>query len=286
MPLPGPLGHEFSGVVAKRGRGLRRFPPGTEVMAVHTAPCRACQLCRQGLYNLCPELPRTMALGAFAQFILLPAHVVRENVFVKPPHLGFQEAAFLEPLSCVLHGMRLVRPRRGQTALVMGAGPIGLLHLLVLRGLGLRVALTALEPQRLRLARRLGAEVVFTPGQEARLWARYPQGLRYVFECTGQARAWQKAPEYAQKGGTVVLFGGLGKGAKVQFLAETIHYHELTLRGSFHFSPQDVREARRLLLEGRIDVRPLISGRYGLQQTEHCLRRLKQGRGIKYVLEP
>ncbi|MDH4233415.1 MAG: alcohol dehydrogenase catalytic domain-containing protein, partial [Nitrospirota bacterium] len=105
IPMPGPFGHEFSGVVAARGKGVRKFNVGDEVMAVHSAPCRSCQFCAKGLFNLCENLMSSKVLGAFSEYILIPKHVVSQNVFKKPDSLGFQEAAFLEPLSCVVHSV-------------------------------------------------------------------------------------------------------------------------------------------------------------------------------------
>jgi len=114
IPMPGVFGHEFSGVVTGVGKGVRRFKEGDAVMAVHTAPCLECIYCKKQLYNLCEKIMHTKVLGAFAEYIVLPSHVVRQNVFHKPKALSFEEAAFLEPLSCVVHSVEPLRIKKGK----------------------------------------------------------------------------------------------------------------------------------------------------------------------------
>ncbi|MDA8387764.1 MAG: alcohol dehydrogenase catalytic domain-containing protein [Nitrospiraceae bacterium] len=285
IPMPGPFGHEFSGTVVDAGSGVRKFRPGDAVMAVHTAPCGKCAYCKKGLYNLCREIMDTKVLGAFGQYVLLPRHIVKTNTFLKPETLSFEEAAFLEPLSCVVHGVERFEAVKGAAALVFGAGPIGLLHLLILKARGLRVAVCALEASRLALAGKLGADCVFRPGEAKKAMREFaPLGADYVLECTGRKEVWQAAPGYARRGGRIMLFGGLEKGALVSWPSHLIHYDELTLMASFHFCPADVRKARSLLVEGKIDVKPLISGQYMLSGARKAFERLARGRGIKYII--
>ncbi|MDA8091864.1 MAG: alcohol dehydrogenase catalytic domain-containing protein [Nitrospiraceae bacterium] len=292
IPMPGPFGHEFSGVVAKAGKGVKKFREGDEVMAVHTAPCLKCPYCKKGLYNLCMNIMDSKVLGAFGQYILLPRRIVLLNTFKKPKTLSFEEAAFLEPLSCVVHGMGrldLNGPAPGgkdETALIFGAGPIGLLHLLLLRARGVRVAVCALESSRLKLSKQLGAEVFFKPEQAREGLSRFaPLGADYVIECTGRKEVWESAPEYARRGGKIMLFGGLKKGSPVVFSSDRIHYDELALMASFHFCPEDVKKAYRLLAGRKLDVSPLISGKYRLQEAEKAFKKLSLGKGIKYVIK-
>jgi L-iditol 2-dehydrogenase len=161
MPMPGVFGHEFSGVVTKVGKGVRRFKEGDAVMAVHTAPCLKCAFCKKRLYNLCEKIMAAKVLGAFAEYILLPPHVVKQNAFYKPRKITFEEAAFLEPLSCVVHSVDLLDIKKGDSVLVIGAGPIGLLHLLLLKRRGAKVAVADIKEERIKIAKKLGADYVF-----------------------------------------------------------------------------------------------------------------------------
>ena len=290
IPMPGPFGHEFSGTVAAAGSGVRKFRPGDAVMAVHTAPCRNCDYCKKGLYNLCRGIMETKVLGAFGQYVLLPRHIVNTNVFLKPKNLSFEEAAFLEPLSCVVHGVdRLLSDQKEKGdllhALIFGAGSIGLMHLMMLKSKGLEVAVCAPRPARLKLAKSLGADYVFKPAEaKTKMKEAAPMGADYVIECTGRKEVWQSAPEYARRGGRIMLFGGIEAGAEVYWPAHMIHYDELTLMASFHFCPSDVKKAQKLLTEERISVKKLISGRYALSSAGKAFEDLARGRGIKYVI--
>ena len=122
----------------RSGRGRDPFKAGDELMAAPTAPCEKCFFCLRGQENLCPQAMEKMVMGAYADFLLLPAHVVARNAFRKPPALAFEEAALLEPLSCVVHAQALARPEAAESVLIVGAGAFGLLHMLALARRGAR----------------------------------------------------------------------------------------------------------------------------------------------------
>ncbi|BCR06322.1 sorbitol dehydrogenase [Desulfuromonas versatilis] len=291
IPLPSPFGHEFSGTVAAVGEGVTAFGPGDAVMAVHTAPCGECFYCRAGQENLCESIMETKVLGAFAEQILLPAHIVARNVFHKPPQLSFEEAAFLEPLACVVYGCTVQPLRPEQTLVIIGAGPIGLLFLLLAKARGVkRVIVTGRREGRLELARRLGAELAINVDREDAipriLQLTEGRGADQVIECTGRPEVWEATLQMVRKGGRVLLFGGCPSGTRVSFDTGRLHYDEITLDGVFHFTPAAVAEARELLVSGAIDVAPLISERLPLGRLEQALQRLQRGEGLKYALIP
>ena len=288
IPMPGPFGHEFSGVVAAKGKSAGRFKVGDAVMSVHSAPCLNCAYCAKGFFNLCENLMSSKVLGAFSEYILIPRHVVSQNVFKKPDSLGFQEAAFLEPLSCVVHSVEPLKITPKDTVLIIGAGPIGLLHLILFKYKGAKVMITGLEQERLETAGKLGADITFHPSETAASVRDFSRGMGvdYVFECTGQPDVWQASVDYVRRGGTVVLFGGCKKGTDVTFSAERLHYDEITLKGIFHFTPQDVKKAFLLLREKRIDVKQLITATCSLKEVQSVFSLLAKGRGIKYAVVP
>lgn len=288
IPMPGVWGHEFSGIVAKAGKGVRRFKAGDEIMAVHTAPCLSCRYCQKKIYNLCEKIMDTKVLGAFAEYILLPPHIVKQNVFHKPRNLTFEEAAFLEPLSCVVHGMESLDIKNSVHALIIGAGSIGLLHLLLLKEKGVAVTVTDKHNNKLRIAKKLGADFVFKPEKIENKIKSITNGIGfdYVFECTGMSEVWEKSVNYVRKGGTVILFGGCKSGTTVTYDTGRLHYDEITLKGTFHYTPTDVKKAYKLLCEGRLGVSRLISGSYPLKQTQKAFNRLIKGAGIKYAIIP
>jgi L-iditol 2-dehydrogenase len=288
IPMPGVFGHEFSGTVAEVGSGVRKFKVGDEIMSVHSAPCLACRYCIKKHYNLCENIMYTKILGAFAEYILLPSHIVKQNVFHKPRELSFEEAAFLEPLSCVVHGMEPLTIRKGDHALIIGAGPIGLLHLLLLKEKGAEVAVTDINAHKLKVAKEIGADSICKPDKMHSKMENSTKriGYDFVFECTGMPEVWAASVNYVRRGGTVLLFGGCKSGTTVTYDAGRLHYDELTLKGTFHYTPSDVKKAHELLSTRKINVSPLITGRYTLRQTQKAFDNLSKGLGIKYAIIP
>ena len=285
IPMPGVFGHEFSGIIAAVGKGVKIFKEGDEIMAVHSAPCLLCRYCKKRLYNLCEKIMDTKVLGAFAEYIILPSHIVRQNVFYKPRKLTFEEAAFLEPLSCVVHGMKTIDIRKGDNALVIGAGPIGLLHLLLLKQKGAKVAVSDINNKRLKISKSFGADFVISSDKTLPPHGK-GIGFDYVFECTGTPEVWEKSVNYVRKGGTVILFGGCKSGTKVTYDTGRLHYDEISLKGVFHYTPTDVKKAYKLLCEGKLRVSRLISGSYPLSQIQKAFDKLVKGIGIKYAIIP
>jgi len=288
IPMPGPFGHEFSGIVAKKGTGVRKLREGDEIMAVHSAPCLSCFYCKRGSYNLCDNIMKTKILGAFSDYILLPDHIVKQNTFLKPENLGFDEAAILEPLSCVVHPYSLNRMRGIETALIVGVGPIGLLHMLLLKKNGVNVTVSDLSDKRLKTALSLGADDAVVPDSISSSIEETTSGAGFdlVVECTGQPEVWERTIDLARKGGMVILFGGCKSGTRVTFDTEKLHYNEITLLGSFHFTPTDVKTAYKLLTASELDVSPLITGRTELNDIQSVFEKLSKGTGIKYAINP
>lgn len=288
IPMPGPFGHEYSGTAAMVGEGVKGFREGDNVMGVHSAPCLMCRYCRKGLYNLCAVIMENKALGAFSEFMLLPAHVVEQNLFHKPDDLSFEQAALLEPFSCVVHPYGKLKLDNIETALVIGAGPIGLMHFAFLNMKGVRVIVSDLSENRLSAASKMGAmEVALSKDLEDRLSnATDNLGADLVIDCTGQSGVWEKAIHYTRRGGTVVLFGGCPEGESVTYDTHRLHYDELSILGSFHFTPQDVRNAYHVIIEKNVDLYSLISGEFPLEEIEKAFTLLREGKGIKYALKP
>jgi L-iditol 2-dehydrogenase len=288
IPMPGPFGHEYSGTVAKTGSRVKDFKEGDEVMGVHSAPCRACRYCNKGIYNLCEAIMKKKVLGSFAEYMLLPSHIVRQNLFLKPGNLSFETAALLEPLSCVVHPYSRINMNSVDTALIIGAGPIGLLHLTYLKTKGIKVMVSDFFDHRMQLALNMGADAAFAPADVQEFLNRETDnlGADLVIECTGQISVWENAANYIRRGGTLILFSGCPAGTAVTYDSHRLHYDEITLMGSFHYTPVDVRTARTILTEENIDLRMIISGEFPLQEIERVFALLQEGRGIKYALKP
>lgn len=291
MPMPTPFGHEFSGEIVETRGEVNGFREGDAVMGVHTAPCGNCYYCRRGQENMCHDTMKNMTLGAYSEYIKIPRRIVQYNLFKKPAYLNFEEAAMLEPLACVVHGIDPLNLQAEDTVLIIGDGAIGLLHLLMARTRGVEnIFIAGKHSNRLKLAHQLGASYTIDVGKEDPAQTVLDMtkgfGANWVFECTGRPRVWQSTLDPVAKGGTVVLFGGCPAGTTVDFDTARLHYDEISLVGSFHFTPGDVEKAYKILVERKIDVRSLITDCFPLQKLDQAFNLLLQGNGIKYAILP
>jgi L-iditol 2-dehydrogenase len=282
IPMPGALGHEYSGVVAAVGEDAP-FAVGDAVMGVHSAPCQECFWCLGDQENLCESIMSTKVLGSYAEYLLVPARIARLNLFHKPESLSFEMASLLEPLSCVAEAVRLLKVHSGTSALIIGPGAIGLMFVAALRMMGVTdIVLAGRNEARLEVGRRLGAHTCSVTN----IPVKDPRKYDLVIECTGSVEIWEKSVEFARRGGTVVLFGGCASGTHASFDTKRLHYDQITLLSPFHFGTKAVRMAREWLLNPLMDLSPLITGERFLDQGKQVFEELKAGIGLKYVFKP
>jgi L-iditol 2-dehydrogenase len=294
FPCPTAIGHEFSGIVARAGTGAR-FKEGDAVAVVPSAPCGACPSCKRGLENLCDEIHgRTMAWGAFADYVRVPERVARQHVFARPSTLSPRDAAFLEPLSCVVAGVSRLDLPRAESAAVLGVGPIGLLFIALLKKKGVpRVIAVGKKRARLEAARGLGADTLVDiedetqgPVVERVRSLTQGEGAAAVVECVGRPESWEDAVSMTRKGGEALFYGGCAAGVRVPIDARRVHYEALTLKGAFHFAPRDVREAFDLLRSNVLPVGKLVSDELPLTQLHAAIERLERGDCLKLAIKP
>jgi L-iditol 2-dehydrogenase len=231
---PAPFGHEFCGLV-----------DGRRVVAANSAPCGACDGCARG--EQCRDL--AFLAGAYADWIVVPERIARVNLHEVPRGVAAEVAAMTEPLACCLRGVERAGIRAGDTVAVLGAGPIGLMLCASVADAGGWPVLVGGREERRALAGDFGAE------------AGDGKGADVAIEAVGTAQAWRDAVELVRPGGTVVLFGGLPAETEVPVDAFRVHYEELTLRGSFHHTPQTVRAALGFLASGAYPWERLVTHR-------------------------
>jgi L-iditol 2-dehydrogenase len=290
------MGHEFAGTVSAVGSGAIGFDLGMKVVAANSAPCNQCFYCLMHQPNLCEHLNESLVgftwPGTYAEYVRIPERIVRQNTFRIAEGVPLEEVASLEPLACVVHGWDLTKNfPAGGTAVIIGGGPIGLLHsqLARLNGAG-HVALCDVVQERLAEAERVGVDVTInstTENPAARiLELTGGRGADMVVEAVGRRETWELAPKLARKGGTVLLFGGCASGTEAMFEAERIHYGELHVQGSFHHTPAAVERAFRLIVSGKVSIKPLISREMQLGQAEEALQLMGSGKALKIALRP
>jgi len=290
------MGHEFAGTVSSIGKGVANFSVGMKVVAANSAPCNQCFYCLLHQPNLCEHLDKSIIgftwPGTYAEYVRVPERIVRQNTFQVPDGVPLESVASLEPLACVVHGWDLSKGfPTGGTAVIIGGGPIGLLHAQLARLNGARqVALCDVVSDRLKEAERVGVDVTINSSKE-NLVSRVREltdgrGADMVVEAVGRRETWDVAPSLARKGGTVLLFGGCPSGTTTSFEAERIHYGELHIQGAFHHTPSSVERAFRLIVSGRVLIKPLISHEMPLERAEEALQLMGSGKALKIALRP
>ncbi|HSB62214.1 MAG TPA: zinc-binding dehydrogenase [Vicinamibacteria bacterium] len=288
---PALFGHEVAGVVEEIGPEVGGVEPGTPVVVANSAPCGECYFCRHDLSSLCDDL--LFWNGAYAEFARIPARVVHRNLIPLEPGVTFREAAMVEPLACVLRGIEESWIGRGQSVAVIGAGPIGLMFAVLARMRGAHVVVAGRNPGRLEKARELGAEGVVhvVPGLDLaeRLLERSPsgRGADVVIEAVGLPETCEAAVRAVRKGGVVNLFGGCPAETRIGIDSQRLHYQELTIKSTFHHTPESIRKAFRLIADGHVDPKAFITSEVPLDDLPEVLRRLAcGGDGLKTAILP
>jgi L-iditol 2-dehydrogenase len=272
------FGHEAAGTVAEVGDGVTEFHVGERVLPLNSAPCDACFYCREGQQNLCDDL--LFSNGAYAEYLRVPERIVRKNTLRIPENMRAEHAALTEPLACVVHGLEESNAKAGQTAIVLGAGPIGLMFIHAAAIEGLHVIAVVKRTDQVPTARLFGAEQVVRiaevedPVAAARALTPGGRGADLVFEAVATPEAWQWAVQMVRKGGVVNWFGGPPAGAKVKLDTNLIHYSNLTLKASFHHTPATVRHALAMIGSGRFNADAFLTGMAALDDVPSVFQRM------------
>jgi len=288
--LPTVFGHEWAGDVVEVGEGVGWLKKGMRVRAGNSSPCLQCRMCQKEKYNLCEDM--MWLWGAYAEYIKVPARIVTLNTQQIPPHLTYEEAAVTEPLACVLHGVEEAHVKLGDTVAIMGAGPIGLLHLLVAEKMGAgKIVVSDTIDERLHLARELGADETVNAKREdmvektKQLTGAY--GADVVIEAIGTPATWEQTLKMVRKGGTALMFGGCPPQTEIRVSTEQLHYGETTILGTFHTTPAHFKKALNLIASGTINVKPLITRKMKLDEIREAFETLTTSKSdLKIAILP
>lgn len=288
------MGHEAAGEIVTTGAEVKGWGRGDRVTFDSTVSCGLCPYCRAGQVNLCDQRrvigvapPEYRQHGAFAELLAVPAQIL----YALPAGLSFSHAAMIEPVSIALHALRRIQLKPTDTALVVGAGLIGLLVIQALRWAGVqRIVAVDLAENRLALARELGATLTLksdacdVPAEVAR-WTD-GRGVDAAFEVVGRSSTLQLALQSLRRGGSAVLVGNLA--AKTDFPLQSVVTREITLHGSCA-SAGEYPLCLDLISRGIIRVAPIISAVAPLREGAAWFQRLSAADGsdyLKVILEP
>jgi L-iditol 2-dehydrogenase len=284
---PAVFGHEFSGVIIETAADVVNWRPGDRVVSANSAPCNQCFHCRIGQENLCDDL--LFLNGAYAESIIIPARLVSKNLLRLRPETSHREAALMEPLACVVQGVEDIELRAGLRVLVLGAGPIGLMFVVLAKHLGCSVTVFGRGRQRLERALSLGAESAVDAGAERDLTNNAKlatNSFDVVIEAVGKPEVWESAVRLVRKGGTVNFFGGCPSGTTVSFDTALIHYSNLRLLASFHHTPRTIRRALEFIEKGVARADHFIDGECPLTELPNLFHSMAKGnRAVKTFIQ-
>lgn len=287
------LGHELSGTVMRVGRAVSGVREGQPVAVAPNMGCGTCDSCVSGNTQFCENGYRAFGInlpGGFAQYALVPAEAVRQgNLCPISPSLSFAAAALAEPLSCVFNAFQRCAIRPGDRVLIIGAGPIGLMHAKLARmGGAAKVFLNDLSAERLEACRRLepGLHTILGADPVAPLLELTSgRGLEVVITACPAPEAQVNALKLAAVNGRVLFFGGLPADRAVVGLdTNLIHYRQLWVTGTARQSLSQFRQVLRLIEDGLVNVEDLVSARWPLEKIGEAFQAVMRGEGLKHVV--
>ncbi|HHT40345.1 MAG TPA: alcohol dehydrogenase catalytic domain-containing protein [Actinomyces sp.] len=288
------LGHEIAGYVTEVGEGVDGFAEGDLVGVLPTVPCLKCYYCRHGQEHLCidSDIFGYSFDGGLADYIKIPrAAMERGGVYKVEADLEPVEVALAEPLGCVINGASNYRPGLGDTVVIMGAGPIGLLHTQLNKHLGAsRIIVSDPNQKRCELALELGATHAVNPLEvdlrDFVMGLTEGRGADVIVICIGRPELLQDTFKIARKGAHINAFAGFQKGVLAQVDPNLLHYGEFTVTGASNAGRSHHAMALKLISEGAINVKKLHTHTFPLSKVRDGIEFACSGEGVKVAIVP
>jgi len=285
--LPGTvLGHEMVGQVIALGKGVNKFHLGDRIVVPHHVPCGECLLCLRGNETMCDVFRENlMEPGAFANLILIRSRAVEQAAYHIPDHLSDEAAVFLEPAACVLRGIRRAELVEDGTAVIIGAGSMGLLHLLVLKAALPSVSVTVIDPVdgRRTLAKELGAEQAIAPSKNV---SSIVQDVDAVFDTVGGSATLKEGLSLTRRGGCIVLFAHAPEDEQAEININSIFKYERRIIGTYSASVKEQSEIFQLLASGILEPTPLVTHTMPLDEFALGVELVKTQQALKVIFTP
>ena len=289
---PPVIGHEAVGVVADVGSGVSGIRRGSRVFPHHHVPCGECATCRGGSPTMCPDYRSTnLEPGGFAEFFRVPRwNVAHGGVLRLPPAVDFERGTFIEPLACAIRALDRARVR-ARSAIVLGAGPMGLLSLQLLRLRGVRrVFASEVSPVRSKAARTLGAAAVWNPKSEDLVAAAKKEtrgaGVDLAVVATGHVPAIEQGLRAVRAGGVVLLLGVPEIGGHLDFDPSEFVTREVSVIPSNAATESETRQALSLIALGKVDVASLVTHRFHLAEFPRAVSMAERAECVKALITP
>lgn len=286
------LGHEISGIIEETGKNVKNYKKGMRVAIAPNMGCGTCDRCVSGNTHLC-ETYEAFGInlhGGFAEFLKIPEHAVNQGNLVElEEKISYEAAALVEPLSCVFNGQSRVNIEMGDTVLIIGAGPIGIMHAFLARIQGaVKVFVNDLSEERLNLCKKLDPTVITVSTNELKekiMSETKGNGVNVCIIAAPSPEAQSSAIELMDMNGRVLFFGGLPKDRENVLLnSNTIHYRQIAVHGSARASLIQYRKSLALVENGLIPMNKIISRRYRLADIDEAFKKAAEGNGLKNII--
>jgi L-iditol 2-dehydrogenase len=282
LPPPQILGHELAGTVIRVGRGVTRFKPGDRVVSFHHIPCGCCFYCERRLFSQCAGYKKVGLTagfdpngGGFAEYVRAMPWIVDRGMLLVPPDVSFEEATFVEPVNTCLKAVRKARVAKGETVLVIGQGPIGMLLMILAKYEGAKVYTSDPMRGRRTASLRFGAAESFDPSAanliEEMRTRTSGRGADAVLLAVPNPSLVPEALAIARPGGRVLLFAHNDPVLKIEFPAAAVGIEEKEILGSYSASVEDQAESAELVFKGQLPLRDMISHRFPLERIADAL---------------
>jgi L-iditol 2-dehydrogenase len=293
------FGHEVAGTVVTVGPGVTQWKPGDRVMSFHHVPCGSCFYCERRFYSQCAVYKKVGLTagfdpngGGFAQYVKAMPWVAARGMLAIPAGIGFDEATFIEPVNTCIKAVEKARVTAGETVLIMGQGPIGLLLMMLSKLAGAHVIGSDPMPERRAKSMALGAELALDP-DAGRLAERVRtrtegRGADAVLVAVASPAALNDALALTRPGGRVLLFAQNDPKMRIEFPAAAVGVEEMEILGSYSAAVDRQEESARLIFSRRLPVRELISHRFSLEDIHQGLQLAARpvGDSLKVVIRP
>jgi len=292
--IPIILGHEFSGEIVEASGEYRDYL-GKRVVVNPNIFCGRCEYCLRGEHVLCPN---RYAIGidvdgSFAEYVKIPAKAFEVGgVLEIPEDMSFEEASLIEPLSACFRGQRRLDIKPGELVAIIGAGPIGIMHLKLAKAAGAsKVIISEIDERRCEVAERMGADYVINPAREdiekRVMEITGGRGADVVIVAVGVAQAQRDALRIVAKGGRVNFFAGLPAGKEeIPINTNLIHYKQIVVLGTSMQTPYEFRKTLDLVASGVVDVKPIITHVFSLRDGLKAFETAMKAEGLKVVMKP
>ena len=286
------LGHELSGIIERAGSGVTGYKKGMRVAVAPNMGCGQCDWCVSGNTHLCEDYKAfgISINGGFAEYTRIPELAIRQgNIMEIPSHVSFEEAALAEPLSCVYNAFERAAIRLGDDVLILGAGPIGLMHaMMAKKGGAAKVIISDIGMERLKYANDIDSSYITSSLDE--LKAKINQltsgkGVDVCITANPSSKSQIMALELTATNGRVIYFGGIPANSDLSGInTNLIHYKQLIVSGTTRQSIMQFRRVLKMIADNVLEVKNLITDKYDIDHIEEAMRNIMEGRGIKHSI--